>query len=124
MATRNIDIFQDVLALQKEICKKYDAEFAPVDLELFVAISDGVDGATFPVHGLRFPQEGYGTGWYLWAGDGFSDDPDFFKPVHGKHLLSRCPQVMKFLALPPGHRFIVDDEGNMAVHFDETLVEN
>ena len=124
MAADKTDIFQDIISLQKEICEKYNAEFMPADLDLFVAIADNVNGDSFPIHGLRLRSSGHSSGWYIWAGDDFLEDPDFFKPVHGKHLIDRCPQAVKFLALPPGYRFVVDKEGNAAAHFGSGLVDN
>ena len=53
------------------------------------------------------PPEGDTTGWYIWAGEHLSSDPDFFEPVHVEHLKTLCPQVLPYLALPPGWRFLV-----------------
>lgn len=60
-----------------------------------------------PLNGLRHPQEGDTSGWYLWAGTDLSDEPDFFVPLHVEHLEEWCPEAIPFLALPPGWRFLV-----------------
>lgn len=50
------------------------------------------------------------TGWYIWAGEEFSTDPDFFVPLHVKHLNEWCPVVLKYLSLAPGWRFLVTND--------------
>lgn len=74
-----------------------------------------------PIHGLRHPVEGDSNGWYIWCGE-YSEAEDFFKPLHVEHLAERLPQVMKFLSLPPGCRFLTDDRGYEDVWVDETLL--
>jgi hypothetical protein len=45
-------------------------------------------------------------GWYIWAGD-LSDDPDFFSPLHLAHLGKHVPEIIPYLALPPGWRVLL-----------------
>jgi hypothetical protein len=58
------------------------------------------------VNGLRHPPEGSTNGWYIWTGE-LSQAPDFFQPLHPVHLIERCPEIAKFLDLPPGSRFLI-----------------
>jgi hypothetical protein len=74
-----------------------------------------------PINGLRHPLESDSNGWYIWCGE-YSEAPDFFKPLHVEHLEEHLPQVQKFLSLPPGYRFLIDDEGNEDVWFDDSLL--
>lgn len=60
-----------------------------------------------PINGVRCLPEKGTTGWYIWAGETMSDDPDFFVPLHVSHLGSWCPEVLPYLELPPGWRFLV-----------------
>ena len=60
-----------------------------------------------PINGLRHPPEGDTTGWYLWGGEEFPSDDDSFSPVHTHHLIQLRPEVLKFLGLPPGFRFLI-----------------
>jgi hypothetical protein len=92
---------------QKNICKKYGATFFESPPELKVGISLNVKNGLQPLNGLRHPPEGDTTGWYIWAGEDFSDDPDFFVPLHVKHLYEWCPKIVKYLGLPPGWRFLI-----------------
>jgi hypothetical protein len=73
-----------------------------------------------PIHGLRHPPAHDTNGWYIWAGE-FSTSPDFFAPIHTSHLIERLPQVLQFLGLPPGYRFLIAAE-YVDVWFDSALL--
>ena len=60
-----------------------------------------------PINGLRHPIEGETTGWYIWAGEEYSEGPDFFVPLHVEHLAEWTPLVLKYLGLPTGSRFLI-----------------
>ena len=47
--------------------------------------------------------------------------PIFFVPLHVVHLDEWCPEVKKYLGLPPGWRFLIA-EGHEDVWFDESLL--
>ncbi len=92
---------------QREVCHRFGLTptHAPADLKVGVArnVLDGLK----PLNGLRHPPEADTTGWYIWAGEELSDDPDFFVPLHVGHLAEWCPDVLPYLALPPGCRFLI-----------------
>lgn len=92
---------------QRELCRKYGA--TPVDApgHLKAGVASNVRGGLIPVNGLRHPPEEGTTGWYIWAGEEYSSDPDFFLPVHVEHLHEWRPEVVRYLALPPGWRFLI-----------------
>jgi hypothetical protein len=94
---------------QKKICSKYEAEFFGCDLELKVGIARNVPDGARPLNGLRIKPERGTSGWYIWAGEEWSDDPDFFVPLHGKHLTEWAPMVLPYLGLPPGWRFLITE---------------
>jgi hypothetical protein len=96
--------------VQKEICKKYGVPFFESPDHMIVGISRNVKSGEQPVNGLRHPPQGNTSGWYIWAGEEMSSDPDFFVPLHIVHLKSWCPSALKFLGLPPGWRFIQTGE--------------
>lgn len=91
--------------------------------DLKVGISENVkDRTSLPINGLRHPPEVDTTGWYIWAGEALSDDPDFFNALHVTHLDAWCPEVIPYLALPPGWRFLIAS-GYEDVWYDETLFD-
>jgi hypothetical protein len=75
----------------------------------------------WPVHGLRHPPAAGTSGWYIWTGDLSSAD-DFFRPWHASHLIQRCPDVARYLYLPPGTRFLIAP-GHEDIWHDPSLVE-
>lgn len=75
-----------------------------------------------PINGLRHLPEGDTTGWYIWAGEKMESDDDFFKPLHVEHLLDWCPDIKKYLGLPPGWRFLVAGDYE-DVWYDESLLD-
>lgn len=107
---------------QKTICDKLSVDFVEADPELRLGIAESVRSNINPVHGLRHPLEDGTTGWFIWAGD-YSEDEDFFKPSCVKHLQDIKPEIIKYLGLPPGHRFLVDDKGYEDIWFDESILD-
>ena len=89
------------------ICRKYGAEYQPIDADLKLGVADNFFSEVRPLNGLRHPPEQNTCGWYLWAGEEMSEEDDFFKPMHVYHLNERCPYILKYLALPPGWRFLL-----------------
>lgn len=115
--------YEKIIYEQKHICQKYGAEFAEALLNMKVGISENVKQGNEPINGLRHPIEGDTTGWYIWAGD-YSEDPNFFKPLHVKHIEQWSPIILKFLGLAPGWRFLVAEGGNYEdVWEDKSLLE-
>lgn len=108
---------------QQKICEKYSGDCEPTDINDMLGISDNTDGELTPINGLRRPVEGDTSGWYIWSGEKFSEEEDFFKPVHMGHLVKCCPQIIKYLGLPPGYRFLIDNDGYEDVWYDATLLE-
>ena len=107
---------------QKLICTRYGSPFCESPMFLKVGISKNVRDGIWPINGLRHPLEGDTTGWYIWAGEQFSTDPDFFVPLHVEHLKEWCPLVLKYLGLAPGWRFLVAN-GYEDVWQDITLLD-
>lgn len=107
--------------LQKEICKKNNAIFFPSHNDSKVGIALNVRSGMIPINGFRHPPEADTTGWYIYAGEDFSSESDFFKPLHVDHLDEWCPQIKKYLGLPPGWRFLIAGDYE-DVWFDESLL--
>lgn len=110
---------------QITICEKYNAEIYPVsDISKIGTAENVKHKGLYPINGLRHRPEGDTNGWYIWAGEDFSDNENFFLPLHTTHLQIWRPEVIPFLALPPGYRFLIGENGYEDVWFDESLLND
>ena len=91
---------------QKEICTRFGVNILTPDANEKLGIALTTIGK-LPINGLRHPIEKGTCGWYIWCGEELSEDPDFFKPLHAKHINEYLPTIEKYLALPVGFRFLV-----------------
>lgn len=107
--------------LQRRICEKHGASFLATPFDSKVGIALNIRDGIVPINGLRHPPEGGTTGWYIWAGEELLSDAEFFKPLHVEHLLTWCPEVLKYLGLPPGWRFLIAGD-YVDVWYDENLL--
>jgi hypothetical protein len=107
---------------QKEICRRYIASYVSCDLNLKVGISRNVRSGAIPLNGLRVAPIGDTCGWYIWAGEEWSDSPDFFVPLHAVHLEEWAPIVLPYLGLPPGWRFLLTDTYQDVWHDEELIL--
>lgn len=98
------DVNLELRKQQEELCGRFATAVMESPDELKVGISKNVREGAFPINGVRVQPENDTTGWYLWVGE-WSDDPDFFVPLHVKHLAEWCPVVIPYLLLPTGWRF-------------------
>jgi hypothetical protein len=106
---------------QKAKCQALGSEFWPIELDQKIGISSNVKDGIVPINGLRHLPEADTTGWYIWAGEEMDTNDDFFLPLHVKHLGNWNSEVLKFLALPPGWRFLKDGDYE-DVWFDGSLL--
>jgi hypothetical protein len=106
---------------QREFCREHGAAFVPAPVESKSGFALATKGLT-PINGLRHQVGSETSGWYIWCGEEFSESPDFFAPVHTKHLFQDYPQLTKLLGLPPGYRFLLAGE-YLDVWFDASLLQ-
>ena len=111
----------ELMEIQRELCRRFGAEFAPVLESQIAGVARGLACAKDPINGLRHPPQGQTCGWYVWAGE-LSQRADFFEPQHVAHLNEWCPRIMRYLALPPGWRFLIASNYE-DVWFDATLLD-
>ncbi len=89
-------------------CQRFNVTCVPCPPDCKVGVARNVrDDGLWPLNGLRHAPEGDTTGWYIWAGERLSQALNFFVPLHVKHLGQWCPQVLPYLGLPPGWRFLI-----------------
>ena len=108
---------------QKETCARFGVTWLPGSKDQKVGVALNVKSSIVPINRLRHSPAGDTTGWYIWAGEGDPpSDPNFFVPLHVEHLAQWRPDVLKFLGLPPGWRFLIDGVYE-DVWEDRTLVD-
>jgi hypothetical protein len=101
---------QEYTKMQKSICKKFKAQYCASPLNLRIGISTQLleKDKVYPINGLRMLPESNTTGWYIWNGEGsYSTDEDFFKPLCLHHIKDYCPEIISYLGLAPGWRFLL-----------------
>jgi hypothetical protein len=111
----------DVFADQMALCAKHGAHFRETSRDQKVGVALNVREGVIPANGLRHVPAGDTSGWYIWAGGEPSTANDFFKPLHISHLHEWCPQVVRYLGLSPGWRFLIAGD-HEDVWFDANLL--
>jgi hypothetical protein len=106
---------------EQTVCQWQGVEPSPPAPGSKVGIALSTIGKS-PVHALRHPPQGSTNGWYIWCGDGPSEDPDFFVPLHVEHLSNYLPEIVEYLALPPGYRVLIDGGNYEDAWFDGALL--
>ena len=109
----------DWLTRQLETCAQHGASFAPSSNEDKAGVAANTE--LRPLNGLRHTPQAGTCGWFIWGGTTLSSSPDFFKPVHVSHLEQLCPEVLPFLGMAPGWRFLIDGQ-HTDVWFDDQLL--
>ena len=104
---------------QEEVCLRFGVAGMPPHPDEKLAIALATVGRR-PINGMRIYLEGT-CGWFLWAGDDTSIDPDFYQPLHVGHIAEYLPSVVPYLSLPVGYRFQIAD-GYEDVWFDVALL--
>ena len=110
-----------IVASQKAFCIEHAVEYAASLPESKLGFALSTAGK-IPINGLRHPAVGETNGWYIWCGENFSNDAEFFKPLHASHFYEDYPEIARFLGLPPGFRFLFTSNG-LDVWFDESLLK-
>lgn len=106
---------------QKSIADRFGVSPMPPEPSVKVGIARNVGTGVEPLNALRHEPEGDTSGWYIWAGEEMSKDPDFFDPLHVSHLSDKCPELVPYLSLPPGWRVLLAP-GQEDVWFDDSLL--
>ncbi len=116
------ELSQMIEKLQREFCLQRGAKYVPAEPDLKSGLATTTKGLV-PMNGLRHRREGSTTGWYIWFGEEFSEAPDFFAPVHTRHIYDEYPDIVKLLGLPPGYRFLMAGD-YLDIWYDEALLKD
>jgi hypothetical protein len=104
---------------QAETCERFGSLFLPPgeDEKVGVALATL---SQLPLNALRHPADDGTSGWYIWGGE-LSDSPDFFQPLHARHLVAQASAIVPYLALAPGWRVLLAPE-HEDVWYDPALL--
>jgi hypothetical protein len=106
---------------QRRVCDRFRTPYDPPPAESKVGVALQTIGAQ-PLNALRHPAKHGTCGWYIWWGNTLTEDPEFFQPLHVEHLPERCPELISYLALPPGWRVQLAP-GHEDAWYDAKLLE-
>ncbi|WP_160137442.1 hypothetical protein [Chryseobacterium sp. c4a] len=113
---KGCDTTISVVRKQGELCLENNLTPLFPNFNQSVVISDGVyEGKD--IEGIRYDSPHDESGWYLITDD-YDDNIKSLKMVHFYHVAFARPDVLKYLAIPFGHRFIMK-EGNIEIYKDE-----
>lgn len=107
------------LLSQAEACERFGSAFSPPGEDEYVGIAL-TTLSLLPLNALRHPVEGNTCGWYIWGGE-YSDNPEFFQPLHVHHLIAYAPAIIPYLGLAPGWRILLA-LGQEDVWYDPALL--
>lgn len=101
--------------------ERFGGDGTPVNGADKAGVSRDLEAGAWPVHGMRIQPTPGVSGWYIWAGE-YSQADDFFVPLHVGHLADWRPEVVPYLGLSPGWRFLLAP-GHEDVWFDPHLLD-
>ncbi|MGH1516098.1 immunity protein Imm33 domain-containing protein [Chryseobacterium sp. JK1] len=113
---KGCDTAISVVRHQGEIC--WQESFIPLfpNFNQSIVISDGVyEGKD--IEGIRYDSPQDECGWYLITDD-YNNDIKSLKVVHFYHVAFSRPDILKYLAIPFGYRFLMK-EGNVEIRKNE-----
>ncbi len=108
--------------LQEEVCSRFGSTCLRTRPDDTLGVARNLSSGLLPLNGLRHPATGNTSGWYLWAGKTLSAEPDFFEPIHAQHLAFECAEVIPYLGLGPGWRFLLAGQ-HIDVWYDAKLLD-
>ena len=105
-----------VIRSQSEICSEYSEVTIFPNFSQNIVISKGVyEGKN--IEGIRYESPGHMCGWWLITDD-YDDNVDSLMNVHYFDVAFKRPDILKYLALPFGYRFLMD-KGQVIISKDE-----
>ncbi|UHO40395.1 hypothetical protein H5J24_10725 [Chryseobacterium capnotolerans] len=112
---KGCDTAISVVRSQSETCAQQNLVPHFPNFNQSVVISDGVYEEK-NIEGIRYDAPQNESGWYLITDD-YNDDIKSLKVVHFYHVAFARPDILKYLAIPFGHRFLMKD-GNISISKD------
>jgi hypothetical protein len=112
--------YRSAFAEMKETCARLGSRYDPPAINSRVGFASNTEGQ-LPINGLRHLPTSDMNGWYIWCGENLPTDPNFFGSLHVQHLTVQLPEVLPYLGLPPGYRFLIAGDYR-DVWFDASLL--
>lgn len=104
-----------VIRKQSELCSHYGLAVQFPNFSQMVVISKGVyEGKD--IEGIRYESPEHMSGWWLITDD-YDDNIESLMTVHFHHVVFSRPDIVKYLALPFGYRFLMEN-GDISVSKD------
>ncbi len=106
---------------EQSICEWVGVEPEKPEAGTKIGIALSTIGKT-PINGLRHKSENGTNGWYIWCGEEMGKEDDFFSPLHVEHIAEYLPEVLEYLDLPAGYRFLIDGNNYEDVWYEQELL--
>ncbi len=110
---KGCDIAISIIRSQSELCSHYGLPTQFPNFNQMIVISDGVyEGKD--IEGIRYESPEHMSGWWLITDD-YDNNIESLKTVHFHHVVFARPDILKYLSLPFGYRFLMQN-GNVEVY--------
>jgi len=105
---KGCDTAISIIREQSEICSQYGLIPSFPNFNQMIVISEGVyEGKD--VEAIRYVSPGHMSGWWLITDD-YNDNIESLMTVHFYHVAFKRPDILKYLALPFGYRFLMEND--------------
>ncbi len=112
---------QGIATSQQTFCEDHESPFDPIDPKSTLGFALSTEGKV-PINGLRHRPINNTNGWYVWCGEDFSSNAEFFSPLCIEHVYENHPELIAALGLAPGFRFLIADD-YIDVWYDASLLD-
>jgi len=112
---KGCDTAISIVRSQSETCSYYGLVPQFPNFNQMVVISKGVYEGN-DIEGIRYESPDHMSGWWLITDD-YNDDIKSLKTVHYSHVAFARPDILKYLAIPFGYRFLMEN-GNIGISKD------
>ncbi|WP_445115933.1 immunity protein Imm33 domain-containing protein [Acinetobacter sp. WZC-1] len=99
-------MLQDFIEEQKLVCEEFDSAYIKVSEEDVIALATQTLTRE-PIVGLRKKPADDGVAWFIYGGE-LEEGEDFFETMTVRELEKILPEVVPYLALEEGFRFMID----------------
>jgi hypothetical protein len=108
---------------QRRLCHRLGVDPLLPGQGTMIGIALGRGPELRPLNAIRHLPVGQSNGWYVWRGGPIPrDEDDFFSPSHVEHAKDHFPELLPYLALPPGWGVVLAP-GYEDVWYDEAFLE-